>query len=293
MRNIRGVALPLYAWLCGIALVGAFFVITGYLFFHALPVLNLKLIFSTVKPIDALLLRRLVFGGLFNAIVGTSLLVLCSVTAAIPVGVLTGIYLSEYAGHKTKGVFDIFYDILAGLPSIVIGLFGFSATVFLHKYFLHTLYPCLLISSISLAILVLPYIIRTTQISLDNLPDSIRNTGLALGATKLQNIFFVLLPQSLSGIFSGIILATARCAEDTAVIMLTGVAATAGIPRSLFDKYEALPFYIYHISAQYQNADELSTGYGAGILLLLICMFFFFVASVIKNRLAHATLFRL
>ena len=97
-------------------------------------------------------------------------------------------------------------------------------------------------------------------------------------------LFFLLL--------SGVILAIGRCAEDTAVIMLTGVVATAGIPKSLLSQYEALPFYIYYISSEYSNTQELLTGYGASIILLTICIFLFSIAFIIKRRLTYQMLYR-
>jgi phosphate transport system permease protein len=219
-------------------------------------------------------------------------LVLLSVVWAIPVGIASGIYLAEYAGKKINRALNLLLDILAGIPSIVVGLFGFSVALVLHKHFSEDIYPCLLISSLALALLVLPYIVRTTQVSLENLSSETRLTALALGATKLQNIFYVLIPKSLSGIASGVILAIGRCAEDTAVIMLTGVVATAGVPHSVFTNYEALPFYIYYISAQYADRQELLTGYGAAIILLTLCVILFFSAFVIKKQLAYYSLYR-
>ena len=91
---------------------------------------------------------------------------------------------------------------------------------------------------------------------------------------------------------SGIILAIGRCAEDTAVIMLTGVVATTGVPKSLLSNYEALPFYIYYISSQYANTHELLTGYGASVILLAICVSLFFLAFVIKKGFTYQTLYR-
>lgn len=293
MNNLSRYLIMSFAWLCGLIILGSLFTIIGYLLYNGLPSLSIKLIFDTTNPLDALFLKKAVFGGLFPSIFGTSILILTSVSIAIPIGLLTGIYLSEYAGKRTQLFFNLIYDILSGLPSIVIGLFGFSIAVFLHRHFSNKLYPCLLFSSLSLAILVLPYIIRTTQNTLSSLPENIRNTGLALGTTKLQNIIYVLLPLSLSGIFGGIILAIGRCAEDTAVIMLTGVAATAGIPRSFLSKYEALPFYIYYISGNYADSQELATGYGAAIILLLICTFFFFTSALIKNKIRYSILYRM
>ena len=292
IRRLSIFFLPAFSWLSGLLIIGALTVLVVWLLTNGLPTLGMKLIFDSVKPIDALMMRSIVFDGIFPAVAGTVLLVCGSVVCAVPAGVLTGIYLSEYAGEGVKKYFNIIYDILAGIPSIVIGLAGFSAAVFLHRHFSERIYPCILLSIVSLSLLILPYIIRTTQISLGTVPYEIRTTAIALGATKLQNIRFILLPQSISGIFSGIILATGRCAEDTAVIMLTGVAATAGIPRSLLQSYEALPYYIYHVSSSFQNSDQLQSCYGAALLLLGISICFFLVASLIKNRLKHLLLYR-
>ncbi len=113
-----------------------------------------------------------------------------------------------------------------------------------------------------------------------------------LGATKMQNIFFVLLSASFSGIISGIILSIGRCAEDTAVIMLTGAVATAGIPKSIFSGFEALPFYIYYISSQYTDDMELMKGYGACLILLLICISLFILAYFIKRKISDNMLYK-
>lgn len=283
IRLLERILLPL-AGLCSFILIGAVFSVLGYLFLHGYQSLDGTLIFGSTDPLDALLFKRRVFDGLFPAIGGTLLLVVLSVSWAIPIGMATGIYLAEYGTGKTKSVLDLFFDILAGLPSIVIGLSGFALTIFLNKQFSGHIYPCLLVSSIALAFLVLPYIIRTTQTALEGIPCNLRMTALALGAGKLQNIVYVLLPQALPGIISGVILAIGRCAEDTAVIMLTGAVATAGLPRSLLSNYEALPFYIYYISSQYMNRTELESGYGAAIILLCICLVLFGLAFAIRKR---------
>ena len=284
--RFSAIIITIFSWLCGFLLLGAVLTIIGFLFRKGIGAVNLSLIFGDTNPIDAVLLRQQVFNGLFPAIIGTFLLVITSVSIALPVGLSAGIYMAEYSRGYTKKFFTLFFDILAGLPSIVIGLFGFSATIYLHKNFSTDILPCLLISALSLAFLVLPYLIRTTQTALETLPLNLRNTALILGATRLQNIIYVLIPASLPSIANGIILAIGRCAEDTAVIMLTGVVVTAGIPRTIFDNFEALPFYIYYISAQYSNPEELSMGYGAGIILLLICAVLFIAVFLIKNFLS-------
>jgi phosphate transport system permease protein len=277
----------LFAWSAGLILLSAVSLLLGYLFFKGYQSVNLALIFGETSPLQAILLKERVFDGLFPAMAGTLVLVVLSIVWAIPVGMATGIYLAEYAGSRTKKGLDAFLDVLSGMPSIVIGLFGFSLAIFLHKHYSDRIGPCLLISSIALSLLVLPYIIRTTQGALESIPLDIRLTALALGASKLQNIFLVLIPKSFAGIMSGIILAIGRCAEDTAVIMLTGAVASAGLPKSLFSQYEALPFYIYYISSQYSTQDELMQGYGAAIILLLLCGILFSVAFVIRKGLAY------
>lgn len=286
IRPLESVTI-LFAWSAGLILLSAVSLLLGYLFFKGYQSVNLALIFGETSPLQAILLKERVFDGLFPAMAGTLVLVVLSIVWAIPVGMATGIYLAEYAGSRTKKGLDAFLDVLSGMPSIVIGLFGFSLAIFLHKHYSDRIGPCLLISSIALSLLVLPYIIRTTQGALESIPLDIRLTALALGASKLQNIFLVLIPKSFAGIMSGIILAIGRCAEDTAVIMLTGAVASAGLPKSLFSQYEALPFYIYYISSQYSTQDELMQGYGAAIILLLLCGILFSVAFVIRKGLAY------
>lgn len=275
-----------FSWISALLLAGSVLTLLGYLLFKGGSSLGVELVFGQVNPLDAILLKKRVFEGLFPAIVGTICVVLMSVGAAAPVGVCAGVYMSEFASARQQRIFGLMFDILAGIPSIVIGLFGFSWAIFIHKYISSDFKPCLAVSVASLAFLVMPYVIRTTQTSIQGLPSRIRLAALALGATKVQNIFYVLLPRAFSGILSGIILAIGRCAEDTAVIMLTGVVAAAGVPGSILGKYEALPFYIYYISSQYTDARELMTGYGAAIILLGVCAALFFMAFLIKRRLA-------
>ncbi|MGB5747545.1 MAG: phosphate ABC transporter permease PstA [Desulfobacterales bacterium] len=291
-RDVAEKTVIVLSWAMTVILCSAVLFFVGYLLLKGLPSLGANLVFDRVDPLQAMLGRERVFDGIFAAIVGTLSLVVSSTFLAVPVGVCSGIYLAEYAGSAAKKLFGFFFDILAGIPSIVIGLFGFSVAIFLHKHFSDSFGPCLLISAMSLAFLVLPYIIRSTQVSLENLPAHIRKTAPALGATKLQNLAYVLIPRALSGIVSGIILSIGRCAEDTAVIMLTGVVATAGVPTSLLSQYEALPFYIYYVSSQYVDQAELTRGYGACLILLGICAILFMLAYSIKKSLTYRALYR-
>jgi phosphate transport system permease protein len=284
-------SITLWAWLSGLALTLAVGGLLGYMVIKGAGSLSAQLFFGDTAPLDALLMRRQVFDGIFPATVGTLILIGLSMVIAVPVGLCAGIYMAEFAGAKIKAIFGLFFDILAGIPSILVGLFGFSLAIFLHQRVSERIVPCLLISALSLAFLVLPYLIRTTQMALESLPRRIRVTAPALGASQLQTIFYVLLPQALSGIVSGVILSIGRCAEDTAVIMLTGVVATAGVPSSLLANYEALPFFIYTISSQYADQAELMRGYGAAIVLLVLCGLLFSLAAVIRHRLSDHLLF--
>lgn len=282
-----------WSWISSLMLVGAVGAILCFLLIKGLPTLNLRLIFGNTEPLEAILLQKPVFDGILPAMAGTLILVLTAVGMAMPVGIFAGIYLAEYSRGRIKQTLSLFFDILAGIPSIVVGLFGFSLAVFLHHHLSNRIYPCLLISAISLAFLVLPYLIRSTQAAMESLPAKDRIIAPALGATKLQNIRYVLVPKSLDGILSGVILSIGRCAEDTAVIMLTGAVATAGIPDSALSNYEALPFFIYYISSQYMNQQELLNGYGAAIILLMICSMLFMMSFFIKKRLTRRFRIRL
>lgn len=292
MRRFAESGVIFFSWLAGLLLLISLLTLVGYLIYKGSSSLQLRLIFGDTAPLDAILLKRQVFEGLFPAIAGTFLLIICSMVIAIPIGIAGGIYMAEYCTENIKPFFNLAFDILAGIPSIVVGLAGLLLTILLHRYFHEKIVPCLLISSCSLALLVLPYLIRTTQIALESTPPLIRKTAPSLGASHLQNIILVLLPNSISSIVSGVILASGRCAEDTAVIMLTGVVAIAGIPNSILGQYEALPFYIYYISSQYTGPDELARGYGAAIILLLLCIGLLLFSLWVQRRITTLLLYR-
>jgi len=146
---------PAFAWLCGAVFLAAIASVVGYLLYKGLRTLDLGLFFGDADPLEALLLKRQVFNGIFPAMAGTVLLVVLSVGWAVPIGVAAGIYMAEYARGRTRDSLNFFFDILAGLPSIVVGLFGFSLAVFLNRYVSARLHPCLLVSSAALAFLVL------------------------------------------------------------------------------------------------------------------------------------------
>ena len=150
------------------------------------------------------------------------------------------------------------------------GIFGFTLILFLHRLGIAGASPGILLAGGCLALLVLPSLVVTTRTALEGLPTSLHLTGFALGLTRSQTVRHILVPQASRGILGGVMLAMGRAAEDTAVILLTGVVANAGLPSGLAVRFEALPFFIYYTAAQYQTPEELERGFGASLTLLLL-----------------------
>ncbi|WP_058913378.1 PstA family ABC transporter permease [Entomohabitans teleogrylli] len=257
-------------WLAiGILLV-AMGSLLGFLLLRGFSSLNLALFFGDTAPLDAIRGLHPVWDGIWPACVGTLLLVLLTVALALFPGIGCGIWLAEYASARQKRWLGSAIDILAGMPSIVMGLFGFTLILLLRDTVLPGANTSLILAAACLALLVLPGIVLTTREALSALPDDLRLTGAALGFSQRQQLRFILLPAASRGILGGILLACGRAAEDTAVILLTGVVASAGLAQGLFDKFQALPFTIYYTAAQYQTPQELERGFGAALVLLLL-----------------------
>jgi phosphate transport system permease protein len=219
---------------------------------------------------------NLVSNELWAPIQGTILLILLSVTFATPLGIATGIYINSYAKGKFKKILDLSFEILASTPSIIIGLFGFTVLLLLHNFF-ENFRASLFLASLSLAFLILPYIVKATQLGMAEAPKEYINIAYSLGATKEKVILKILLPFAKTHIIKGIFLAITRSAEDTAVIMLTGVVASYGSVNSIFSPFEALPFYIYYTSANYSDNSQLNTIYVAILFLMAISTIFMFL----------------
>jgi phosphate transport system permease protein len=259
-----------FAWLATLSTLAAVLVFLGFLVQRGGSTLGWGLFFGAVDPWKALAGRLPVWNGIWPAVAGTVALVLLAALLAIPLGVGCGIYLAQYASGAWKRCLSFTVDLLAGIPSILMGLFGFALILLLRKTLAPQANTGLLLSAGCLALLVLPYLIVMTQTSLEGLPEPLKLAGPSLGFTPRQNILHVLVPAASRGILSGIILAIGRAAEDTAVILLTGVVANAGLPRGLTDKFEALPFTIYYLAAEHRSPAELDRGFGAALVLLLL-----------------------
>lgn len=266
--------------------IAMFLVYTLLLFvvYKGFSYISLELIFSDTKVADAVLLKQRVFDGIFPAIVGTLMLICLSLLFSIFFGFFSGVYLSIYAKGKIKSYLIFCFELLSSVPSILVGLFFLLLSIYLHEKFFDEFLPSLLLSSMALALLIMPYLVKNTQDSLDNIPTHIKKVGLTLGLTQTQNLFKVLLPYSSQQLLSGVFLALGRACEDTAVIMLTGAVASAGITTSIFDRYEALPFYIYYISTNYSDERELNQAFAAALILLFIAVILFVFTKLIQKR---------
>ena len=259
-----------WVWLSVMVLVSIVAGFIVFLLYHGLPSVNLQLFFGDTPVLPALLGQMRVWDALWPACVGTFSVIALAALMAIPLGIGCGIYLAQYASPTLRKIVSFNVELLAGTPSIVMGLFGFSLILFLRKTFLPQANTCLLLSAFCLALLILPYLIFTTQTALENVTESQRLIGPSLGFSRLQTLLHVLLPSASKGIFGGVVLAVGRAAEDTAVIMLTGVIANAGLPRGVLGHFEALPFRIFYLAAEYRNQAELDSAYGTAFVLLCV-----------------------
>lgn len=282
MRNSFFKGLFLFLSFVAMSLV---YLLLLYVLYKGINSISLEMIFSDSDVLNAILLRERVFDGIFPAIVGTLMLIILSMSFAIVFGLSSGIYLSIYAKGKVKNFLNICFDILATVPSIIIGLFFLLLSIYLHKKYLDNFLPSLLLSSLALSLLILPYFVKNTQLSLEGIPKHIKLLGLSLGFNRMQNLIYILLPYCSKELLSGLFLALGRACEDTAVIMLTGAVASAGIATTIFAKYEALPFYIYYISSEYSNQTELNSAFGAALILLIIAISLFVLTNLLQKKI--------
>lgn len=233
--------------------------------------------FITQPPVDAM-----TKGGILPAIVGTLLLTVICMIVVIPVGVTTAIFLTEYSrqGIILKMVNMSIYT-LAGVPSVVFGLFGLTVFVVTFNFGMS-----LIAGSMTLAIMVLPYIISTSEEAIKAVPYSFREASLACGATKWQTIKKVVLPAAIPGILTGSILGTAKVSGETAPIMFTAAAFfTPGLPRSLFEPVMALPYHIYVLATAGTHIEETRPiQYGAAVTLIILVLGMNLLGIILRAR---------
>lgn len=219
-------------------------------------------------------------GGILPAIVGTLYLTLGTAIASVPLGIAAGIYMAEYAPqNRWTAMIRIAIINLAGIPSVVYGLFGLGLFVLFLNFGTSILASCL-----TLGIMTLPVIISTTEEALRAVPYSFRVVSISLGATQWQTIWRVVLPQAVPGILTGVILGLERAAGETAPILFTGVAFfLPQLPNSPFDATMALPYHIFVISTQVPGMP-VEIQYGTVLVLLVFVLLMNLAATFIRQR---------
>ena len=218
-------------------------------------------------------------GGIFPAIVGTLLLTLGTALAAIPVGVGGAIYLAEYARDTwvTRAIRLAIIN-LAGIPSVVYGLFGLGLFVLFLQFG-----TSILAGTLTLAIMTLPIIISTAEESLRTVPTEFRTVSASLGGTRWQGVRHIVLPQALPGIITGVILGLLRAGGETAPILFTVAAFfLPRLPQSPLDQTMALPYHLYVISTQVPGMP-LKVQYGTALVLLVLVLSLNVVATTIRS----------
>ena len=248
------------------------FVVIVFIFINGLPTLSWT--FLTQPPRNGM-----TEGGVMPAILGTVMLTLGTAVAAIPIGLGAAIYLAEYAGDtRLTRLIRLAIVNLAGIPSIVYGLFGLGAFVLFLNFG-----TSILAGSLTLGLMTLPVVISTAEEAILSVPQEFRVVSLSLGATRWQTIRHQVLPHALPGILTGVILGLGRAAGETAPILFTVAAFyLPELPKSIFDQTMALPYHLYVISTQVPGMP-LSIQYGTALILLLFVLSLTLIAAAIRS----------
>ncbi len=245
-----------------------------FMFYNGLSALNWE--FLTTAPYNGL--RQ---GGIMPALLGTVYLTFATAIVSFPLAIAAAIYLAEYArdNRLTRAVRLAIVN-LAGIPSIVYGLFGLGAFVLFMGFG-----TSIIAGALTLGILTLPVVISTAEEAILAVPQEFRTVSLSLGATPWQTIRYQVLPQALPGIITGIILGLGRAAGETAPILFTVAAVyLPELPKSIFDQSMALPYHLYVISTQVPGMP-LSVQYGTALVLLLLVLSLTLVATIIRTNI--------
>lgn len=272
-RNKQAIAF-LIIRILSISVVGILFVILGFIVVRGVGVMNWSFISQMPK-------EGMLEGGILPAIIGTLCLIGGSILFAFPIGVMSGIYTNEYLKDGwIKRFIRLMTDNLAGVPSIVFGLFGMSLFVNKLKFG-----DSILAGSLTLGLLALPVIVRTTEEALKSIDDSYRQASLAMGASKLYTIKKVILPIAFPNILTGLILSIGRVSGETAPILFTVAAYfLPKLPHSIFDQAMALPYHLYVLATSGTNIDKARPmAYGTALVLIIIVLICNLLANLIRK----------
>ena len=255
--------------LSAVIMIGAMIFIIGYILVRGIPNMKPELFAWQFTSENQ---------SMMPAIINTVLMTLCTLVMAVPVGIFSAIYLAEYSkkGSKIVKLIRMTVETLSGIPSIVYGLFGFLAFVIA----LHWQYS-FISGAITLAIMVLPLIMRTTEEALLAVPDSYREGSYGLGAGKLRTIFKIILPAAMPGILAGVILAVGRIVGETAALIFTA-GTTAAVPENIFSSTRTLAVHMYCLLSEGLYIDQ---AYATAVVLLVMVIIINALSSFLAKKL--------
>ncbi|ATW23871.1 phosphate ABC transporter permease PstA [Candidatus Formimonas warabiya] len=262
-----------FLWTAATITVGFLFLIIGYIVKEGIGVVNLNFLLDVPRKMGAK-------GGIFPSILGTLYLIAATLVFAIPIGVGAAIYLNEYTREgKITRLIRFGTEALAGIPSIIFGLFGFA-------FFVILLRPItggwsILSGSLTGAIMVLPTIVRTSEEALKTVPLTYREGSLALGASKWQTVSKVVLPAAIPGILTGIILAIGRVVGETAALLLT-LGGTLLMPHSLFDGARTMSMHLYMVAME---TGAMEMAFGTAVVLIITILIINTAAGFLRKKL--------
>lgn len=267
MRRTKEMLLNLLVWISAIFTVSVLVTIVGFIFIKGTKLITPSFLFSSYSASGS--------SGILPMIVATLYIIILSVIIATPIGVLAAVYLQEYAKQgKVVKLIRFATESLSGIPSIVYGLFGgiFFVVVLGFNY-------SLLSGALTVSIIILPVIIRTTEESLKTVPANYREASLGLGATRFQTLYKVILPSAVPGILSGLILSVGRVVGESAAILLTA-GTVAQMPTGIFDSARTLTVHAYLVTKEKGNIEEACA---IGVVLIVIILVLNTVAKLISK----------
>lgn len=272
LRKLKDKILLGLLWFAAFLTVAVLVMIVGYIFYKGIGLISFDFIFGDYSPSGG--------GGILPMIVTTIYTIVISLLIATPIGILAAVYLQEYAKQgRLVNTIRFATESLTGIPSIIYGLFG-------AVFFVTTLKlgMSIIAASLTLTIIVLPVIIRTTEESLKTVPRTYREGSLALGTTKLQTLYKVILPSAMPGILSGLILSMGRIIGESAAIFLTA-GTVAAMPASIFSSARTLTVHSFLVT---QEAGDIELAAAVGIVLIVLILILNLTATFISKKLNKA-----
>jgi phosphate transport system permease protein len=274
-RKLKSLILKSLVWLCGIITVAILIYILLFILIRGIPNINMEFLFGSYNS-DSL--------SAFSSIVTTMVMIFLTLLIAVPIGVFCAIYLTEYSkrGNKAVKVIRLAVDTLAGIPSIIYGLFGmiFFVTLLGFK-------TSILSGICTLAIMVLPVIISSSEEAIKSVPDIYREGSLGLGASRLRTVFKIVLPTAIPGILSGVILAIGRIVGETAALIFTSGTNVLAMPTlNLLASQRTLAIHMYMLASEgLPHSKDMA--FATGAILIIIVFLVNFATTHLAKKLGR------